>query len=80
MSEKNKKNYSQSIHSVNTSENQKKIKKIFRRRNPFTRLRDKIKKIKLEKIFLDSSPHGEPAQKGEGCRVKMYPHIYSAGK
>ena len=39
-----------------------KIKKLFRRRNPFTRLRDKIKKIKLEKIFLDSSPHDEPAE------------------
>ena len=47
-----------------------KIKKIFRRRNPFTRLRDKIKKIKLEKIFLDSSPHRQPAEKGEGVRVE----------
>ena len=26
----------------------------------------KSKKIKLEKIFLDSSPHDEPAEKGGG--------------
>ena len=44
------------------------------------RLRAKIRKIKIKKIFLDSSPHDEPAQKGEGVRVKNVCGIYSAGK
>ena len=34
----------------------------------------------MKKIFLDSSPHDEPAQKGEGVRVKNVGGIYSAGK
>ena len=35
---------------------------------------------KIKKIFLDSSPHRQPAQKGEGYRVKNVGGIYSAGK
>ena len=35
---------------------------------------------KNKKIFLDSSPHDEPAEKGEGVRVKNVGGIYSAGK
>ena len=35
---------------------------------------------KIKKIFLDSSPHRQPAQKGEGVRVENIPRIYSAGK
>ena len=34
----------------------------------------------MKKIFLDSSPHNEPAQKGEGVRVENVGGIYSAGK
>ena len=34
----------------------------------------------MKKIFLDSSPHRQPAQKGEGVRVKNVGGIYSAGK
>ena len=34
----------------------------------------------MKKIFLDSSPHRQPAQKGEGVRVKNVCGIYSAGK
>ena len=34
----------------------------------------------MKKIFLDSSPHRQPAQKGEGVRVKNVGRIYSAGK
>ena len=34
----------------------------------------------MKKIFLDSSPHDEPAEKGEGVRVKNASGIYSAGK
>ena len=35
---------------------------------------------KIKKIFLDSSPHRQPAQKGEGVRVENAGGIYSAGK
>ena len=35
---------------------------------------------KSKKIFLDSSPHRQPAQKGEGVRVENVGRIYSAGK
>ena len=52
---------------MNTSEIRKKIK-----------IQNEVRKIK--KIFLDSSPHDEPAQKGEGVRVENIPRIYSAGK
>ena len=34
----------------------------------------------MKKIFLDSSPHDEPAEKGEGVRVENVASIYSAGK
>ena len=34
----------------------------------------------MKKIFLDSSPHRQPAQKGEGGTSQNVPHIYSAGK
>ena len=34
----------------------------------------------MKKIFLDSSPHRQPAQKGEGVRVENVCGIYSAGK
>ena len=34
----------------------------------------------MKKIFLDSSPHRQPAQKGEGVRVENISGIYSAGK
>ena len=34
----------------------------------------------MKKIFLDSSPHRQPAQKGEGVRVKNVGGIYSAVK
>ena len=35
---------------------------------------------KNKKIFLDSSPHRQPAEKGEGVRVENVGGIYSAGK
>ena len=35
---------------------------------------------KNKKIFLDSSPHRQPAEKGEGVSSQNVPHIYSAGK
>ena len=35
---------------------------------------------KNKKIFLDSSPHDEPAQKGEGVTSQNVCGIYSAGK
>ena len=35
---------------------------------------------KNKKIFLDSSPHDEPAQKGEGASSQKVGRIYSAGK
>ena len=44
------------------------------------RLRAKIRKIKIKKIFLDSSPHRQPAQKGKGVRVENVGRIYSEGK
>ena len=34
----------------------------------------------MKKIFLDSSPHRQPEQKGEGVRVENVCEIYSAGK
>ena len=34
----------------------------------------------MKKIFLDSSPHRQPAEKGEGVRAKNVGGIYSAGK
>ena len=34
----------------------------------------------MKKIFLDSSPHRQPAQKGEGVRVENVGGIYSTGK
>ena len=39
----------------------------------------KSKKIKSKKIFLDSSPHDEPAEKGEGISSQNVGGIYSAG-
>ena len=39
---------------------------------------ERNQKNKNKKIFLDSSPHDEPAQKGEGVRVENIPSIYSA--
>lgn len=69
----------ESQNQTSTITESEKIKKLFRRRNPFTRLRDKIKKIKLEKIFLDSSPHDEPAEKRGGTSQNVG-GIYSAGK
>ena len=41
---------------------------------------ERIRKIKSKKIFLDSSPPCQPAQKGEGVRVENVGGIYSAGK
>ena len=35
---------------------------------------------KNKKIFLDSSPHRQPAEKGGGGTSQNVPHIYSAGK
>ena len=35
---------------------------------------------KNKKIFLDSSPHRQPVEEGEGVRVKNASGIYSAGK
>ena len=35
---------------------------------------------KIKKNFLDSSPHRQPAEKGEGVRVENVGGIYSAGK
>ena len=46
----------------------RKNKKIFQSR--LLRDYERIRKIKMKKIFLDSSPHRQPAQKGEGVRVK----------
>ena len=34
----------------------------------------------MKKIFLDSSPHRQPAEKGEGCTSQNVGGIYSAGK
>ena len=42
----------------------RKNKKIFQSR--LLRDYERIRKIKMKKIFLDSSPHDEPAEKGEG--------------
>lgn len=35
---------------------------------------------KSKKIFLDSSPHRQPAEKGEGASSQNVGGIYSAGK
>ena len=39
-----------------------------------------IIKIKIKKNFLDSSPHDEPAENGEGASSQNVGGIYSAGK
>ena len=58
-----------------------KIKKLFRRRNPFTRLRDKIKKIKSKKNFSRQQPPPSTCGKGGGgVRVENVGGIYSVGK
>ena len=59
--------------------NECKIQKIFSIQ-PFLDYERKLEKIKLEKIFLDSSPHRQPAEKGEGVRVENVGRIYSVGK
>lgn len=42
--------------------------------------RNKTTIWKNKKIFLDSSPHRQPVENGEGASSQNVPHIYSAGK
>ena len=72
----------------NRNEVTKKNKKIIRDKNNELKFKifsiqtsedyERIRKNKIKKNFLDSSPHRQTAEKGEGVRVENVPHIYSA--